>query len=427
MSELREFTPDRRFAESLDDRDPLRAHRTRFALPRGEDGEELVYLCGNSLGLMPLAAARNVNDELDAWRALAVDGHFEGKRPWYGYHEQFTHLAARVVGAEPGEVVIMNSLTVNLHLMMVSFYRPTAERFRIVIEENAFPSDRYAVESQARFHGLDPRDAIVVLRPREGEDLLRTEDVERYLASDDGKKVALVLMGGVNFYTGQAYDLERITRAGHAAGAVVGFDLAHAAGNVPMKLHAWDVDFACFCTYKYLNAGPGAVAGCFVHARFSDDQTLPRFAGWWGNDPQTRFKMEDRFVAQPGAAGWQLSNAPVFSMAALLASLEIFDEAGMVRLREKSVLLTEYLLRLVDDIGDGAFRVITPRDVAARGSQVSLRARGDAKRLREMLQARGVVSDFRPPDVVRVAPVPLYNTFVDVWRFAQVLRESVGA
>jgi kynureninase len=427
MSELRDFHSGRSYAEQLDAADPLRAFRARFAIPRTEDNEEVVYLCGNSLGLMPQNAARYVNDELDTWKNAAVDGHFDGKRPWYGYHEQFTNLAAHVVGADPGEVVIMNSLTVNLHLMMVSFYRPTTTRHRILIEENAFPSDRYAVESQARFHGFDPDEAIVVMRPRDGEDLLRTEDIESLLASDDGQKVALVLMGGVNFYTGQAYDLERIARAARKAGAVCGFDLAHAAGNMPVQLHDWDVDFACFCTYKYLNAGPGSVAGCFVNARYDDDKTLPRFAGWWGNDPQTRFKMEDRFTPQRGAAGWQLSNAPIFSMAALLASLEIFEEAGMVRLREKAMLQTAYLLRLVDEIGHGAFRVITPREPQARGCQISLRAPGDAKRLRDLLQARGVVSDFRPPDVVRVAPVPLYNSFVDVWRFAQVLKESVGA
>jgi kynureninase len=426
MSELRDFHTGRSYAETLDAADPLRAFRARFAIPRTEDNDEVVYLCGNSLGLMPHTAVRYVNEELDTWKNVAVDGHFAGKRPWYAYHEQFTELAAHVVGADAGEVVIMNSLTVNLHLMMVSFYRPTTTRYRILIEENAFPSDRYAVESQARYHGRDPDDAILVMRPRAGEDLLRSEDIEALLASDAGKTIALVLMGGVNFYTGQAYDLERIARATRQAGAVCGFDLAHAAGNVPMKLHDWDVDFACFCTYKYLNAGPGSVAGCFVHARHGDDKALPRFAGWWGNDPQTRFKMDDRFAPQRGAAGWQLSNAPIFSMASLLASLEIFEEAGIVRLREKAMLQTTYLLRLVDEIGDGAFRVITPREPRDRGCQISLRAPGDAKRLRDLLQARGVVSDFRPPDVVRVAPVPLYNSYVDVWRFAQVLKESVG-
>lgn len=419
------FRNDRAFADELDANDELRGYRERFSFPPPREGEEVLYFTGNSLGLMPKDTRQLVTEELDAWAALGVDGHFEGPRPWYSYHEQFTDMAARLVGARPGEVVIMNSLTVNLHLLMASFYRPTKERFQIVIEEGAFPSDVYAVQSQTRFHGFDPAEAVVMLKPRPGEDLLRTEDVERWFA-EHGSRVACVLLGGVNFYTGQYFDLKRFAAAAHQAGAVFGVDLAHAAGNIDLRLHDDDVDFAAFCTYKYLNSGPGGVAGAYVHERHGQDLSLTRFAGWWGNDPGSRFQMTDRFVPQPGAAGWQLSNAPVLSMAALLASMRIFDEVGMARLREKSVRLTGYLEYLLDDIGEGAFSIITPRDPEARGCQLSIRAHHDPRGLRDLLQKRGVVTDFRPPDVIRVAPVPLYNSFGDVWRFAQILRESVA-
>jgi kynureninase len=407
-------------ADALDARDPLAPFRDRFSFPQHE-GEDVLYLCGNSLGLMPRSARRFVDEELEDWSNLAVEGHFDGRRPWYAYHELFSTSVAKIVGAKPAEVVVMGGLTINLHLLMVSFYRPTAERYRIVVEHGAFPSDRYAVQSQARLHGFDPEDAIVYLKPREGEDLLRTEDVEAYLEAE-GDKVALVMLGGVNYYTGQLYDLRRITKAGHAAGAKVGFDLAHAAGNVELSLHHWDVDFAVWCTYKYLNAGPGATACAFVHERFADDADLPRLSGWWGTDPHTRFLMEHEFVAQSGAAGWQLSNAPVLSMAPLRASLDIFDEATMARLCDKSEQLARYFDRCLDTLGEG-FSRITPRENKARGCQLSLRVPGDAKSVKQELAKRGVVVDFRHPDVIRAAPVPMYNRYVDVWRFVNHLKE----
>lgn len=417
-------------AKALDESDPLRSFREKFAMPRTTiDGQERdqVYLCGNSLGLMPKAARTYLEEECDAWSALAVDGHFEGKRPWYRYHEFFTESAAKIVGAKPVEVVMMNSLTTNLHLMMTSFYRPTKERYKIVIEHSAFPSDRFAFQSQAKLHGFDPSDTIVAIEPREGEDTLRTEDIESYL-DEHGESVALVLFGGVNYYTGQRYELGRITAAAHRAGAKCGFDLAHAAGNVPLSLHNDGPDFAVFCTYKYLNAGPGSVGGCFVHERHAHDDTLPRFAGWWGTDPATRFEMGETFEPYRGAEGWQLSNAPVLAMAALRASFDLFDEATMEALRTKSEQLTTFLL---DGLGaliegdDAKIDVITPRDVEHRGCQLSLRVHNDAAALQKQLQANGVVSDFRRPDVVRIATVPLYNSFADVADFVSILRRQL--
>lgn len=416
-------------AQALDAEDPLAHFRQRFVIPKhrapdGGDGGEQVYLCGNSLGLMPKDVRQILDDELSAWGSLAVEGHFEGKRPWYRYDEPLRAPLARVVGAREHEVVVMNGLTVNLHLLMASFYRPTKERHRIVIEHSAFPSDRYAVQSQARFHGFDPKESVVVLEPRPGEELLRTEDVERFFA-EEGDSVALLLLGGVNFYTGQAYEHERITKAAREKGVVVGLDLAHAAGNLPLALHEWDVDFAAWCSYKYLNAGPGATAGAFVHERHGDNPDLVRFAGWWGTNPDTRFQMPFDFAPQRGAAGWQLSNAPVLSMAPLYASLALFDEAGMPALRQKAERLTAYALELLDVIANDRFTVITPRDPRARGCQLSLKV-ADAAALNERLASKGVICDLRRPDVVRVAPVPLYNSFEDVLRFAEVLEACLA-
>lgn len=408
-------------ARRRDEQDPLRRFRDQFHFPRFGD-TEAIYLCGNSLGLQPKAAQQIVNEELADWAKLGVEGHFEGRRPWYDYHEMFAEPAAHVVGALPHEVVIMGSLTTNLHLLMVSFYRPSKERYKIVLEANAFPSDRYAVASQARFHGFDPADAIVEIAPRKGEELLRTEDIEAWLA-EHGHEVALVMFSGVNYYTGQAYDMERITAAGHAAGAKVGFDLAHAAGNLLLRLHDWGCDFAAWCTYKYLNSGPGGVGGMFVHERWADAPELPRFAGWWGNDPQTRFEMPDQFVPQRGAGGWQLSNAPVMAMAPHKASLDLFVEATMPALRAKSVAMTEYLLGLIDAIPTDRYEVITPRDPAARGGQLSIQTKRDGVELFAALQRAGVICDFRKPDVIRLAVAPLYNSYEDLWRFADVLRE----
>ncbi len=404
------------YAREMDRNDPLAEYGNEYHIPKGKEGNDLIYFTGNSLGLQPKGTARMVEQELKDWQAWAVEGHFEATYPWFSYHEMFAEPEARIVGAKPVEVVVMNTLTTNLHLMMVSFYRPTQDRFRIVIEENAFPSDRYAVASQARFHGYDPAKAIIELKPREGETTLRTEDIEEYLERE-GEKVALVMLGGVNYYTGQAFEMEKITAAGHAQGCVVGFDLAHGAGNLLLNLHDWDVDFAVWCTYKYLNSGPGGVSGCFVHERHAFDPDLPRFAGWWGNDPGTRFEMPREFVPQRGAAGWQLSNAQILPMAAHWAALQLFDRAGMKALREKSEKLTGYLEYLLNE--REGFEILTPSDPAQRGCQLSIRIGEDAKAMVGRLMERGIIADYRVPDVIRVAPVPMYNSFEDVWRFAE--------
>ncbi len=426
------FRAEEGFALEMDRRDPLREYRGLFSVPSAEAvggagggaARPALYFTGNSLGLMPRGVRPVLEQELSDWERLAVEGHLHGKTPWFSYHEVFRETGARLVGAVPGEVVMMNSLTVNLHLLMVSFYRPTRERYRIVVEDSLFPSDSYAVASQAGFHGFDAAEAVVRLKPRQGEQTLRTEDIEAKLR-ELGPSVALVMLGGVNYLTGQWFDMERITRAGHGVGAVVGWDLAHAAGNVPMRLHEWGVDFAAWCSYKYLNAGPGAVAGAFVHEKHGKRFDLPRFAGWWGNDPATRFAMRPEFVPREGADGWQISNPPILAMAPLKVSLEIFDRAGMERLREKSLKLTGYMEFLLDSLGDRV-RIITPRDPAQRGCHLSLGFRGESKRVLESLKREGVVCDFREPDVIRVAPVPLYNTFEDVWRFAHVLGRVLG-
>lgn len=414
---------DLEHARRLDGSDPLAGYREAFHIPPGPNGEPCIYLCGNSLGLAPRSASARVQAELDAWARLGVEGHFAEGVGWFAYHERFRGPAARLVGAREGEVVVMNALTVNLHLLMVSFYRPSGARRKILIERGAFPSDRYAVASQAAFHGLDPADAVIEIGPRAGERTLRTEDILAAIEAH-GPELALVMFGGVNYYTGQVLDIAAITEAVHAQGAVVGFDLAHAAGNVPLRLHDDGVDFGAWCSYKYLNAGPGGVAMAFVHERHGRSPELPRFAGWWGNDPGSRFSMPEAFSPQPGAAGWQLSNAPILPMAALSASLEVFDEVGMEALRLKSVRLTSYLQHLLDGLG-GGFEVITPREVEARGCQLSLLVDGSGQALHERLMAAGVICDFRRPNVIRVAPVPLYNRFEDVWRFVAVLRATL--
>ncbi|HAN30099.1 MAG TPA: kynureninase [Myxococcales bacterium] len=410
-------------AQGLDAQDP--SWREHFWVPPTASGDECIYLCGNSLGLQPKRTRQLVSEELDDWARFGVEGHFQSRRPWYSYHEQVSEPLARLVGAKGHEVVAMNGLTTNLHLLMTSFYRPTPERYRIVIEAGAFPSDRYAVASQARFHGFDADDAVVELAPKAGQTTLLTEDVEAWLA-EHGHSVALVMIAGVQYYTGQWHDIRRITAAGHAAGALVGWDLAHAAGNVPLNLHDDGVDFAAFCSYKYLNSGPGSVSGAFVHERWSQRSDIPRFEGWWGTEPETRFEMAPKFSPQRGAGAWQLSNAPVFSIAPLIASLELFDEIGMSALRVRSLRLTDYFLELLDRFGAGTFEVITPRHAAARGCQLSLRVPGRARELHSALADAGVVCDFRVPDVIRLAPVPLYNTYEDMWRFADVFRRVIG-
>jgi kynureninase len=407
---------------ALDAADPLARFRGHFHIPGAADGSPMAYFAGNSLGLQPKSARIYIEEVLAGWGKRGVDGHFEGSHPWYPYHELFRDSGAKLVGANPGEVVMMNSLTVNLHLMMVSFFRPTRERYKILIDAPCFPSDTYALKTQLRYHGLDPEGALRCIAPREGETTIRMADISTILQSE-GRQIALVLLAGVNFVTGQFFDLAAITEAGHRAGCIVGFDLAHAAGNVPLRLHDWGIDFAVWCSYKYLNAGPGAVAGCFVHERHASDATLPRFAGWWGNDPATRFRMhlEKEFVPREGADGWQVSNPPVLALAPLRASLDLFDEAGMDALRHKSLALTGYLSDLLEPLRDRGVEVITPDRPAERGCQLSLRFRGRARDVLEELHEAGVVCDFREPDVIRAAPVPLYNTFHDVWRLATTL------
>lgn len=423
------FSPDETFARHMDSIDPLAPLRDRFHVPRTRDGRDAVYLCGNSLGLMPKAARAIVGQELDDWANLAVEAHFQGATPWYSYHEVFRESGARLVGALPGEVVMMNSLTVNLHLMMASFLRPAGGRRKVLIEEGAFPSDTYAVKSHMAARDLDPVTDLVLLAPRAGEHVLRTEEIESTIAAL-GDSLALVMLGGVNFRTGQLLDIERITAAAQRVGAVAGWDLAHAAGNVPLRLHDWNADFACWCSYKYLNAGPGAIAGCFVHERHGRNLGRPRFAGWWGNDPDTRFRMhlEPEFVPRVGADGWQCSNPPILAMAPLRASLDLFDEVGMDALRRKSRVLTGYLEFLLREWMPRDCRVITPADAGERGCQLSIQVLRDAKERFRSLEAHGVTCDFREPDVIRAAPVPLYNGFVDVWRFARLLAQrDVGS
>ncbi|HYJ06517.1 MAG TPA: kynureninase [Chthoniobacterales bacterium] len=420
-----DFSADENFALQLDAEDSLREFREKFHLPIGKDGRPLIYLAGNSLGLMPKTARELVDQELDDWARLAVDAHLGAKTPWYSYHETLREPAARLVGAQPNEVICMNSLTVNLHLMMATFYRPTKSRFKIVMEDPAFPSDTYAVKSQIIHHGFDPKEALVLARPRDGEFTVRQEDIEALLGKQ-GDEIALILLAGVNFFTGQLFDIEKITAAAQKRGCIVGIDLAHAAGNVPLALHDWNVDFAAWCSYKYLNAGPGAVAGAFVHERHATNRELPRLAGWFGNDPATRFRLhlEPEFIPVASADSWQLSNPPIFSMAPLRASLAIFDEAGgMKALRGKSIQLTGYLEFLLEQAGSGRFTVITPREPGARGCQLSILAHEHPKELHKELEAAGVKCDFREPNVIRAAPTPLYNTFHEMWRFAKILAE----
>jgi len=408
----------------LDDLDPLAEYRAEFHLPRAEDGSPLLYFVGNSLGLQPRSARALVEEEMDAWARLGVEGHFKKEHPWMSYHEALSEQMAAVVGGLPDEVVIMNSLTVNLHLMLVSFFRPTASRFKIVMEAQAFPSDRYAVVSQLEHHGLDPAEALVMLPPRPGEVTLRTEDIVAYL-DREGASVAVVLLGGVNYYTGQAFDLQKITEAAHAKGCIAGFDCAHAAGNLALQLHDWDVDFAVWCTYKYLNAGPGALAGCFIHQRHARRSDLPRFAGWWGHDKATRFLMPDTFTPISSAEGWQLSNPPILSLAPLRASLALFAAAGMPALRNKSKHLTGYLSALIEDRAGEAVEILTPSEPDQRGAQLSLRVRRDARRVFEHLSKEGVLCDWREPDAIRVAPAPLYNYFTEVYRFVEILQAAL--
>jgi kynureninase len=414
---------DEALALRLDAEDPLRHFREKFHLPRGKDGKPVIYFAGNSLGLMPKSARQIVEEELDNWATLGVDAHHATGTPWYSYHEALREPTARLVGAKPLEVICMNSLTVNLHLMMATFYRPTKSRFKILMEEPAFPSDTYAIKTQIVHRGLDQKDALILARSRKSEFTIRTEDILD-LIEKNADQLAIVVFGGANFFTGQLFDIKKITAAAHKHGIIAGFDLAHAIGNVALSLHDWNVDFAVWCSYKYLNAGPGAVAGAFVHERHATNTSLPRLAGWFGNDPHCRFRLhlEPDFIPVPSADGWQISNPPIFSMAPLRASLAMFDEAGgMEPLRAKSMKLTGYLESLLTQVGSKKFSVITPKDPDARGCQLSILAHEHPKKLHDELIAADVKCDFREPNVIRVAPTPLYNTFHEVWRFAQLL------
>jgi kynureninase len=419
-----EFDPGEDFALAMDARDPLKSFRQRFFIPQTA-GSDCIYLCGHSLGLQPKATETYIGQELKDWAQLGVEGHFQAKNPWMPYHRLLTEQTAKLVGAKPIEVVVMNSLTVNLHLMMVSFYRPTKERHKIIVERGAFPSDQYAVQSQIRFHRFDPATSLIELTPRPGESCLREDDIETAI-DREGKAIALIMLGGVNYATGQAFDMERITRAGHARGCVVGFDLAHATGNVQLRLHDWDCDFAVWCSYKYLNGGPGCVAGCFVHERHAHAWDMPRFTGWWGHDEESRFLMGPHFQPMPGADGWQLSNPSIISLAALRASMEIFDEAGIENLRAKSVSLTAYLEFLLRYNECSSFTLITPQEKERRGAQLSIRVPQNGRALCDRLSEEGILGDWREPDTFRVAPVPLYNSYHDVFQFVQRFMAAVG-
>jgi kynureninase len=434
------------FAQSLDKKDPLRKYASEFLCPT-HNGEKVLYFCGNSLGLQPKSVRAAINFELDYWEKFGVEGWFTGEDQWLTYHKELSNLSAPVVGAKPSEVIIMNTLTINLHLMMVSFYRPTKRRFKIIMEAGAFPSDQYAIESQIRFHGLDPSVCIVEIAPREGEHLLRTEDIVQTI-KNQGNTVALVLFGGINYYTGQFYDLEKIAKAGHRVGAKVGFDLAHAAGNVPLKLHDWHADFAVWCSYKYMNSSPGGISGAFIHEKHHADKTLPRFAGWWGHDESQRFKMEKGFIPMEGASGWQASCVQVIPSAIHKASLKIFEQAGGVAvLRKKSVQLTAFLEFVLRQSSQN-FEIITPSvfdvglgmsDVGSspnsnirssklnnanwRGAQLSILTDENGKKLFDRLAANGVICDWREPNVIRLAPTPLYNSFEEVWRVGQLMKD----
>jgi kynureninase len=409
------------YAQQLDAQDPLSHWREQFLFPQHE-GKPVVYGCGNSLGLQPRTVRAALLAECDHWAEHGVEGHFRGERPWMDYHQLLTQPVARLVGALPHEVVVMNTLTVNLHLMMASFYWPSAQRFKIVMEAGAFPSDQYAVESQVRWHGFDPETAIVEVKPRIGEHTLRTEDIVAAI-EQTGEQLALVLFGGVNYYTGQWYELAPITAAGHRTGAQVGFDLAHAVGNVPLQLHRDGPDFAVWCSYKYLNSGPGGPSGVFVHERHAQRPDMPRLAGWWGHDAASRFRMEKGFIPMRGAEGWQLSNAQIFSFAAHLASLRLFDEVGMEALRLKSEQLSAYAYELLMDIPERPFTIITPADPAQRGCQLSLLTNNQGSSIHQRLTEAGVVTDWREPNVIRFAPVPLYNSFEDVWHLCQFFKQ----
>jgi kynureninase len=409
------------FAKQQDKEDALSHLRNLFHIPKDKDGNEWIYFTGNSLGLQPKSTKEYISQELEDWAKLGVEGHFEAKNPWLNYHELLTDKMAKIVGAKPIEVVVMNTLTTNLHLLMVSFYRPTKTKYKIVIESDAFPSDRYAVQSQLKFHGFDDEDGVIEWKPRVGETLLNIEDLESIIKFE-GDEVALLLIGGVNYYTGQFLDIKKITEIGHSKNCIVGIDLAHGAGNVQPNLHDSGVDFAAWCTYKYLNAGPGSLGGVFVHEKHAKNKDLPRFAGWWNHNKETRFNMRQPFDVMQGAEGWQLSNPPILSMAAIKASLDLFDEVGMDGLREKSEKLTGYFEFLINEIHSNDIKIITPKDPKERGCQLSIQVKNADKSLHKKLTENNIITDWREPNVIRCAPVPMYTSFEDVYRMVTILK-----
>ena len=410
------------FAKQLDKEDKLASYRDQFHIPKDKNGNDWLYFTGNSLGLQPKSTQKYIQQELDDWAKFGVEGHFEAKNPWLNYHELLTDKMAKIVGAKPIEVVVMNTLTVNLHLLMASFYQPTKTKYKIVIESDAFPSDRYAVQSQLKFHGFDEEDGIIEWKPNEEEETLNIEDLESILEFE-GDEIALLLIGGVNYYTGQYLDLKRIAEIGHAKNCFVGIDLAHGAGNIQPDLHNSGVDFAAWCSYKYLNSGPGSLSGIFVHENHAKNKNLPRFAGWWNHNKKTRFNMRQPFDVLEGAEGWQLSNPPILSMAAVKASLDLFDEVGMDDLREKSEKLTGYFEFLINEIGSDELKIITPSNPKERGCQLSIQVKNADKSLHKKLTENNIITDWREPDVIRCAPVPLYNSFEDVFKMVSILKE----
>lgn len=413
------------YAKEQDKQDHLHQYRAQFHIPMQTNGQPYVYFCGNSLGLQPKSTKAALQQELLDWQNLGVEGHFHAKNPWMPYHEFLTEAMARVVGGKPKEVVVMNTLTVNLHLMMVSFYRPKGKRNKIVIEADAFPSDKYAVESQIRFHGLNPKECLIELKARAGEVCLRSEDI-REVIETEGDEIALIMLGNTNYYTGQYFDMKKISEWGHAKGCMVGFDCAHGAGNVPLNLHDSGCDFAVWCNYKYLNAGPGSLGGAFVHERHLDDSTIPRLEGWWGHKKETRFKMRDAFEPTPTIEAWQLSNPPILSMVAVWSSLKMFDEVGIKKLRKKAIDLTAYLEFLVKSLGEEVVDIITPTNPNQRGAQLSVRVKNANKALFDQITKDGVIADWREPDVIRVAPAPMYNSYEDVYNFYTILKAAVS-
>ncbi len=420
------FENTRDFAQKLDLQDELKSYRDQFLFPKVND-KKVIYFTGNSLGLQPKNTQKFVDEIMSDWAEMAVEGHFYAKKPWWDYHERLAEPLSKVVGAKLSEITVMNTLTVNLHLLMVSFYRPKGKRYKIICEEKAFPSDQYMLHSQVRFHGYDPDKAIVEIKKREGEHNFRKEDILATI-KEVGEECALILIGGVNYYTGQVFDIKTITKAGHNVGAFVGWDLAHGAGNIKLELHDWDVDFAAWCSYKYMNSGPGNASGCFIHERFHDKTDIPRFEGWWGTSKETRFLMKPEFEPMANADAWQVSNAPVLAMAPYLASLQLFDKVGMnalIKKRDLIVAYLEFVLKEIDKEVESTFEIITPSDQEERGTQLSVFLHGQGKKLFEYLMKNGVIVDWREPNVIRLAPAPFYCSFEDMYEFGQVLKQGI--